>query len=119
MKEVSRVYLVGSGPSDASLLTLRAKELIESADVIIYDALVDSSIHRMFPTRAKLYNVGKRASAHAMRQEEINALIVSVALSQGGKIVRLKGGDPFVFGRGGEEMQALRDSGISYEIVPG
>ncbi len=119
MKEFSRVYLVGSGPSDASLLTLRAKELIESADVIIYDALVDSSIHRMFPTKAKLYNVGKRAGAHAMRQEEINALIVSVALSQGGKIVRLKGGDPFVFGRGGEEMQALRNSGISYEIVPG
>lgn len=119
MKELSKVYLVGSGPSDASLLTIKARDLIISADVIIYDALVDGSIHRLFPKHAELYDVGKRAGRHALKQEEINALLVEVARTRGGRIIRLKGGDPFVFGRGGEEMQALKEARIPYEVVPG
>lgn len=120
MKSSVRVYLVGSGPSSSDLLTLRASELLSTADVIIYDALVDASIHRLFSKQAKLIYVGKRAGAHALKQEEINALIISEANKRSeGTIVRLKGGDPFVFGRGGEEMIALHKAGIQYEIVPG
>lgn len=102
-------------------MTVRAADLLRSADVIVYDALVDESIHRLFSPKARLVYVGKRAGSHALKQEEINALLVKEArqLTEGGTIVRLKGGDPFVFGRGGEEMMALYEAGIHYEIVPG
>lgn len=117
---MSTVYLVGAGPGNHRLLTLRASELLASADIIVYDALVSPAIQALFSATARLEYVGKRAGRHSMKQEEINTLIVRLALEHpDSKIVRLKGGDPFVFGRGGEEMQALYDAGIRYEIVPG
>lgn len=119
MNTLPTVYLVGAGPSGRDLLTLRAADLLSRASVIIYDALVDRSIHRLFPREAELIYVGKRAGGHALRQEEINALLIEVAERCSGIIVRLKGGDPFVFGRGGEEMMALHQAGIPYQIVPG
>ncbi len=116
----SVVYLLGAGPSGEDLLTLRAYRLLSSADLIIYDALVAENIHHLFPHRAKLIYVGKRAGQHALSQESINKLLIDMAQSgKYRKIVRLKGGDPFVFGRGGEEMIALKDAGIQFEIVPG
>lgn len=117
---MSTVYLVGAGPGDPRLLTLRASELLAQADIIIYDALVSPAIQTLFCRSARLEYVGKRAGHHSMKQEEINALIVHLAYTHPeSKIVRLKGGDPFVFGRGGEEMQALYEADIPYEIVPG
>lgn len=119
MSNLPTVYLVGAGPSGRDLLTLRAVDLLSRAQVIIYDALVDSSIHRLFAQEAELIYVGKRAGHHALSQPEINALLVEVARRSSGVVVRLKGGDPFVFGRGGEEMIALHEAGIPYQIVPG
>lgn len=120
MQSFTKVYLVGSGPSGAELLSLRAAELLGIADVIIYDALVDASIHRLFAPEAKLIYVGKRAGAHSLTQSEINECLIAEAKAlASGRVVRLKGGDPFVFGRGGEEMIALRGAGIPYEVVPG
>lgn len=120
MRSSVSVYLLGSGPGGAELMTTKGVELLSIADVIIYDALVDESIYRLFSPNAKLIYVGKRAGAHALQQEEINSVIISEArqLSRG-IVVRLKGGDPFVFGRGGEEMIALHEAGIRYEVVPG
>lgn len=119
MSSVAKIYLVGSGPSSADLLTLKAKRLLEKASVIIYDALVDESIHRLFNKSAYLVYVGKRAGKHALSQNEINALLIRIGKEYEGIIVRLKGGDPFVFGRGGEEMIALSKAGLSYEVIPG
>lgn len=114
------VYLVGAGPGDPSLLTLGAAQLLSEADIIVYDALVSPAIRSYFSPTARLEYVGKRAGRHSMTQEEINALLVDLAQEgEGLKIVRLKGGDPFVFGRGGEEMATLHSHGIAYEIVPG
>lgn len=113
------VYLVGAGPGDPKLLTCRAYELIQRADIVVYDALVSPAILNLIPETSTRIPAGKRAAGHAMKQEEINALLVDLAQKQGGCIVRLKGGDPFVFGRGGEEMLALRRAGIAYEVVPG
>lgn len=115
----SKVYLVGAGPGDAALLTVKAQRVIQQASVIVYDALVSRSILSQLPFSAKLVYVGKRAGRHALKQDEINALLVSEAEDTDGIVVRLKGGDPFVFGRGGEEIEALRLAGIAYEIVPG
>ena len=112
------IYLVGAGPGDTDLLTLRAARLIESADVIVHDGLVDRSILDLAPRGAELISVAKRRSKHTMPQEEINQLLISIARS-GQDVVRLKGGDPFVFGRGGEEAEAARAAGLSVEIVPG
>ena len=113
-----RVYLAGAGPGDPRLLTLRAAECIAGADLIAVDALVSSQITAMFPPATQVVFVGKRAAAHALPQEEINALLIAEA-KKGKRVLRLKGGDPFVFGRGGEEAQELMAAGIEVEIVPG
>jgi uroporphyrinogen III methyltransferase / synthase len=112
------VYLVGAGPGDAGLLTLRAAELIASADLIALDALVSKDIVARIPSTAEVVYVGKRASAHALPQDQINQLLIAEA-RKGKRVVRLKGGDPFVFGRGGEEAEELLAAGVPVEIVPG
>ncbi|HEX7419245.1 MAG TPA: uroporphyrinogen-III C-methyltransferase [Thermoanaerobaculia bacterium] len=112
------VYLVGAGPGDPGLLTLRAAELIEEADLVALDALVSKEIADRIPKTAQVVYVGKRASAHTLPQEQINQLLIDEA-KKGRKVVRLKGGDPFVFGRGGEEAEELIAAGVPVEIVPG
>ena len=113
-----KVFLVGAGPGDPGLLTVRAAELIASADLIAVDALVSAGIVERFPKSAEVVYVGKRASAHTLPQEEINQLLIAEA-KKGKRVVRLKGGDPFVFGRGGEEAAELAAAGVPVEIVPG
>jgi uroporphyrin-III C-methyltransferase len=112
------VYLVGAGPGDPELLTLRAARLIGSARLIVHDGLVDPAILAMARPEAELISVAKQRSRHSMKQEAINALLVGEALA-GRDVVRLKGGDPFIFGRGGEEMEACREAGVPCQIVPG
>ena len=114
----SRVSIVGAGPGDPDLLTIKAWRTIKSADVILYDALVSDEILELAPLDALKVYVGKRSSDHAFTQDEINEMIVSNALLYG-HAVRLKGGDPFVFGRGGEEMYYVRKAGLDVQIVPG
>lgn len=113
-----KVWLVGAGPGDAGLLTIRAKEVIEQADVIAYDALVGESILCTLPETAEKISVGKRCGRHSVPQEETNRLLLECALA-GKKTVRLKGGDPFLFGRGGEELELIAQNGIPFEVVPG
>ncbi|QDK24475.1 uroporphyrinogen-III C-methyltransferase [Leptospira weilii] len=113
-----KVYLVGAGPGNPEDLTLRAYRILTKAEVILYDALLDPSFLEIFPKFAVVHYVGKRSGAHSATQEEINELLLSYAL-QGKNVVRLKGGDPFVFGRGGEELITLLNHNIEYEIVPG
>ncbi|MFP5245749.1 MAG: uroporphyrinogen-III C-methyltransferase [Thermoanaerobaculia bacterium] len=113
-----KVYLVGAGPGDARLLTLRAAELLAKADLVALDALVSNDIAAMIPKKTQVVYVGKRASAHALPQDQINQLLVGEAKA-GKVVVRLKGGDPFVFGRGGEEAEELVAAGVPFEIVPG
>lgn len=112
------VTLVGAGPGTADLLTLAALKAIQQADVVLYDALLTAELLDLIPKRAKAVYTGKRCGKHALKQEQINALLVSYA-AQGRSVVRLKGGDPFIFGRGSEEVAALREAGISYRIIPG
>ncbi len=112
------VYLVGAGPGAADLLTLRAQRLLGEADVIVHDRLVSAEVLDMARRDADRIDVGKTQSRHTLPQEEINALLVRLG-TEGRKVVRLKGGDPFVFGRGGEEAEALAASGIAFEVVPG
>lgn len=112
------IHLVGAGPGNADLLTLRAARLIEQARVIVHDGLVDRSILAMAGPDAELINVAKRRAHHTLPQEDINALLVRIALA-GEDVVRLKGGDPFIFGRGGEEAEAARAAGVPVRIVPG
>ena len=112
------VSLVGAGPGDAGLLTLHALQAIQAADVVLYDALVSEEVVRLVRKDAEKINVGKRARNHSVRQEETNALLLQHA-QQGKRVVRLKGGDPFVFGRGGEELQVLAAAGIPFNIIPG
>ncbi len=113
-----KVYLVGAGPGDIELLTLKGRQVLEQADTIIYDALVGMGILAILPAAAEKINVGKRAGNHQMPQEEINHLLLEQALA-GKTVVRLKGGDPFLFGRGGEELELLEQHQIPYEVVPG
>jgi uroporphyrin-III C-methyltransferase len=115
---LGKVWLVGAGPGDPDLLTLRAARLIMAAELIVHDGLVDPSILAMARPGARLISVAKRRSRHTMPQQDINALLVAEARA-GQDVVRLKGGDPFVFGRGGEEAEACRAVGIPVEVVPG
>jgi len=113
-----RVYLVGAGPGDPGLLTLRGRDVLGLADVVVYDALISERLLDHAPAEAERIYVGKRASQHTLPQEGINALLVEKAQA-GATVVRLKGGDPYVFGRGGEEALALVEAGIDFEVVPG
>lgn len=112
------VYLVGAGPGDTGFLTVRGKQLLQSAEVVLYDRLANPALLQEIPDDCLEVYVGKRDGAHSMTQEDINALLIGYA-KEGKTVVRLKGGDPFVFGRGGEEALALDVEGIPYEIVPG
>lgn len=113
-----KVYLVGAGPGDAGLFTLKGKALLECADVVVYDALVSPAILAMINPQAEQINAGKRRGLHSMLQSEITELLVEKAKTAA-IVVRLKGGDPFVFGRGGEEMESLIQAGVGVEVVPG
>lgn len=115
---MGKVYLIGAGPGDPELLTLKAARLLACADLVLHDALVsDGVLARIAPT-AEIINVGKRAGQKLLTQDEINALLVSYGRTRT-MVARLKGGDPTVFGRAGEEIEALRRAGIEYEVVPG
>jgi uroporphyrin-III C-methyltransferase/precorrin-2 dehydrogenase/sirohydrochlorin ferrochelatase len=117
-RRTGMVFLVGAGPGAADLLTLRAQRLLGEADVIVHDRLVSDAVLEMARRDAERIFVGKARANHCLKQEDINALLVRLA-QEGRKVVRLKGGDPFVFGRGGEEAEALDAAGIAFEIVPG
>ena len=116
--EKGRVYLVGAGPGDPELLTIKAARLIKSADVVVHDGLVDEAILAMVNPEARLISVAKQRSKHSVVQEGINDILVREA-GDGHRVVRLKGGDPFIFGRGGEEAEACRGAGVAVEVVPG
>ena len=113
-----KVYLVGAGPGDPELLTVKALRLLRTADVVLHDDLVTREILKLISPAAEVQNVGKRCGSKTIRQEEINFLLVARAAS-GLQVVRLKSGDPLIFGRAGEEIEALRRSNIAFEIVPG
>jgi uroporphyrin-III C-methyltransferase len=115
---VGKVYLVGAGPGDPGLLTIKGKVLLESADVVVYDALVSPEILAVISAHAEKIDAGKRMGRHSLLQQETTELLIKKAREHA-VVVRLKGGDPFIFGRGGEEMEDLVAAGISVEVVPG
>lgn len=118
MNQTGKVWLAGAGPGDAGLLTVKTQELLEKADVIVYDALISLEVFGKIPQGKELVYVGKRAGRHTYSQEEINEILLRKA-KEGKKVLRLKGGDPFIFGRGGEELELLAEEGIPFEVVPG
>jgi uroporphyrin-III C-methyltransferase/precorrin-2 dehydrogenase/sirohydrochlorin ferrochelatase/uroporphyrin-III C-methyltransferase len=118
MNKVAKVYLVGTGPGDPELLTVKAFRLLQNADVVIYDRLVSEAILEQIPTGVSRIYVGKKTGNHIVPQDEINRLLINLADGHR-SIVRLKGGDPFIFGRGSEEALLLAKQGIEFEVVPG
>jgi uroporphyrin-III C-methyltransferase len=114
----AKVYLVGAGPGDPELLTLKALRLLRTAEAVLHDDLVAPEILKLIPPTAQIYNVGKRCGKKKVLQGEINGLMVALA-SSGLRVVRLKGGDPLIFGRAGEEIESLRRNNVPFEIVPG
>ena len=118
MTEKGKVWLAGAGPGDAGLPTVKTKQLLCESDVIVYDALVSEEVLCQIPDHVERIYVGKRSGHHPVPQEEINAILLREA-QKGKRVLRLKGGDPFVFGRGGEELELLAAHQIPYEIVPG
>src|SRR5580698_8843458 len=115
---LNKVYLVGAGPGDPELITVKGRRLLEQADSVLYDYLANPALLDLAPARAERVYVGKKKSLHAFTQDEICAMLIERA-RRGVTVVRLKGGDPFLFGRGGEEAEALADAGIPFEVVPG
>jgi uroporphyrinogen III methyltransferase / synthase len=118
MKRHGKVFLVGAGPGDPGLLTLKGRAALERADAVVYDLLANPELLALAPASAERINAGKRAGRHVLTQDQTNALLLKLA-RQGKTVVRLKGGDPFVFGRGGEEALALAEAGQAFEVVPG
>src|ERR1017187_5452864 len=113
-----KVYLIGAGPGDPELITCKGRRILEEADSILYDHLAPAALLELAPTHAERLYVGKKKSVHAFSQEEVARMLIERA-RRGLTVVRLKGGDPFLFGRGGEEAEALAEAGIAFEIVPG
>lgn len=113
-----KVWLVGAGPGDVELLTLKAYRILQMADVVLYDALISHDILSLLPENAEKIAVGKRAGKHSVPQNDINQLLVKKAQTNK-NVVRLKGGDPFIFGRGGEELQAIVEAELAFEVIPG
>ncbi|KYC36836.1 uroporphyrin-III methyltransferase [Scytonema hofmannii PCC 7110] len=117
-RSLGKVYLVGGGPGDPGLMTLKGKGLLECADVVVYDALISPAILAMINPQAEKIDAGKRRGRHSLLQEETTQLLID-KVRDNAVVVRLKGGDPFIFGRGGEEMEELLQAGVSVEVVPG
>jgi uroporphyrin-III C-methyltransferase len=116
--QAGQVWLVGAGPGDPELLTLKALKVLQTAEVVVHDGLVSDEILALAPAGARRISVAKRKSRHSYSQDEINKMLVAFAL-EGLEVVRLKGGDPFIFGRGGEELEACRAAGVDCHIIPG
>src|SRR5882672_493526 len=118
LRRPGKVYLVGAGPGDPGLLTLKGKECLEAADVVLYDYLANPVLLQYAPATAQRIYVGRRGRGQYQDQADINRLLIERA-KEGSVVVRLKGGDPFVFGRGGEEVEAVRAAGLPVEVIPG
>ncbi|MFB2834823.1 uroporphyrinogen-III C-methyltransferase [Floridanema evergladense] len=116
--QTGKVYIVGAGPGDLDYLTVRAQKVLMQAEVLVYDALVDAQLLQLVPTNCCLFDVGKRGGKPSTKQAEINALLVEKC-QQGKQVVRLKSGDPFIFGRSTAEIQVLKSSGCNFEVIPG
>src|SRR5947207_10465022 len=117
-RRAGSVWLVGAGPGDPELLTIKALKALQRADVVIHDGLVSDEVLDLAPAAARRISVAKRKSRHSYAQDEINRMLVAFA-REGLSVVRLKGGDPFIFGRGGEELEACRAAGVETHVVPG